>query len=318
MSFALGLAGCTAPQTRALLAERPAVSPRHEIPATPFFPQTEYHCGPAALATVMKYRAVDVRPDDLVDEVYLPARKGSLQAEMIAATRGRGLLAYPLNDSLEALLREVNAGNPVLVLQNLGLDWWPQWHYAVVVGYDLDAGHVVLRSGTRERHVLGLSTFERTWTRADRWALVIASPDEVPATAELNVFLKTALDLERTDHLGDARRAYAAAARRWPQSAPAQLALGNAAYQLDAPLEALAAFNKAVSLQPANAAAWNNLAWSLHASGCPDDARQAVRCAVLLQPDNAEINRSLVELAESMPSPASDGAHCSVARCPVQ
>ncbi len=120
--LALALAGCTAPQTRALLAERPAVSPSHEILATPFFPQTEYHCGPAALATVMKYRAVDVRPDDLVAEVYLPARKGSLQAEMIAATRGRGLLAYPLHGSLEALLREVDAGNPVLVLQNLGLD----------------------------------------------------------------------------------------------------------------------------------------------------------------------------------------------------
>ena len=318
MAVLLSLAGCTAPQTRALLAEPPAVSISREILATPFFPQTEYHCGPAALATVMKYREVDVRPDDLVDDVYLPARKGSLQAEMVAATRSRGLLAYPLGDSLSALLREVDAGNPVLVLQNLGLDWWPQWHYAVVVGYDLDAGHVVLRSGTRERHVLSLSTFERTWTRAKRWGLVIASPDDVPETAELNVFLKTALDLERTDHLVDARRAYAAAVRRWPKSVPAQLALGNAAYRLDEPREAMEAFSKAVSLQPKNASAWNNLAWSLHASGCPDDARQAIRCAASLQPDNAEVGRSLVELAAATPPLAADTAHCSVARCPVQ
>jgi hypothetical protein len=36
-------------------------------------------------------------------------------------------------------LREVAAGNPVLVLQNLSFAWAPVWHYAVVMGYDADA-----------------------------------------------------------------------------------------------------------------------------------------------------------------------------------
>jgi len=317
-TLSLALAGCAAPQTRALLADPPVVSPRTEILATPFFPQTQYHCGPAALATVLKYRDVDVRLDALVDEVYLPQRKGSLQAEMIAAARGRGMLAYPLHGSLVALLREIDAGNPVLVMQNLGLDWWPQWHYAVAIGYDLGAGNIVLRSGTRERHVVSLSTFERTWTRANRWALVIAAPGSVPETAELEVFLATALDLERTDRLVDARAAYVAATRRWPESAPAQLALGNAAYRLDAPRDALEAFKRAVALQPRSAAAWNNLAWSLNASGCPDDAHLALRCAATLQPEDAEINRSLAELTAATQPPAVDTRHCSVARCPVE
>ncbi|MDH3713462.1 MAG: PA2778 family cysteine peptidase [Gammaproteobacteria bacterium] len=316
--MALALVGCSAPQTRALKAEPSVLSASTEILATPFFPQTRYHCGPAALATVLKFRDIDVLPDDLVEEVYLPGRKGSLQTEMIAAARGRGMLAYPLDDRLHALLREIDAGNPVLVMQNLGLDWWPQWHYAVAIGYDMDAGHIVLRSGTRERHVLALSTFERTWTRAGRWALVVASPGTVPETADLKVFLKTALDFERTDQLPQARRAYAAAAVRWPDSAPTQLALGNAAYRLGALRDALTAFEKAVALQPRNASAWNNLAWSLHASGCPDDARRALRCAVALQPQDPEINRSWKELGEVAAPPASDAGHCSVARCPIQ
>jgi tetratricopeptide (TPR) repeat protein len=268
---------------------------------------------------VLKFRDIDVVPDDLVEEVYLPGRKGSLQTEITAAARSRGMVAYPLDGRLDTLLREIDADNPVLVMQNLGLDWWTQWHYAVAIGYDMHAGVIVLRSGTRERHVVALSTFERTWTRADRWALVIMLPDNVPETAELKVFLKTALDFERTDQLPEARRAYAAAVERWPDSAPAQLALGNAAYRLGAPRDALAAFETAVALQPRNASAWNNLAWSLQASGCPEEARRAVQCAAALQPQNAEIGRSRTELDEAAIAPlAGSAGHCSVARCPIQ
>jgi tetratricopeptide (TPR) repeat protein len=319
VTLMLMLAGCSAPQTRALLAEPPALSPDKEILTTPFFPQTRYHCGPAALATVLKFRDIEVLPDDLVEEVYLPGRKGSLQAEIVAAARSRGMLAYPLDHRLDALLREIDAGNPVLVMQNLGLDWWPQWHYAVAIGYDIDAGNIVLRSGTRERHVLALSTFERTWSRAEHWALVIASPGNVPETAALKVFLKAAFDFERTNQLPEARRAYAAATERWPDSAPAQLALGNAAYRLGAPRDALAAFETAVALQPRNASAWNNLAWSLHASGCPADALRALECAATLEPQDAEVSRSRTEL-EALPPPPPGGStgHCSVARCPIQ
>jgi len=58
------------------------------------------------------------------------------------------------------------------VLQNLALDWVPMWHYAVVVGYDLAADEIVLRSGRTKRQVMAMPTFERTWKRSRFWAMV--------------------------------------------------------------------------------------------------------------------------------------------------
>src|SRR5690606_40172617 len=88
-------------------------------------------CSSDLLATMLNQRGIDTAPEQLVERVYLPERKGSLQVEMVAAARAHGLLVYPLQPKLETLLTEVAAGNPVLVLQNLAFDRWPQWHFAV-------------------------------------------------------------------------------------------------------------------------------------------------------------------------------------------
>src|SRR3569623_1363896 len=122
-----------------------------ELDAVPFFPQERYQCGPAALATVLAWSGAAVTADQLVPQVYLPARQGSLQPELLAAARRYQRLPYVLEPDLAALLREVGAGHPVLVLQNLGLSWAPRWHNAVVVGYDLARDEVVLRSGAGRR-----------------------------------------------------------------------------------------------------------------------------------------------------------------------
>ncbi|WVM93376.1 hypothetical protein ULG90_05290 [Halopseudomonas pachastrellae] len=47
---------------------------------------------------------------------------------------------------LDAILRELDDGNAVLVMQNLAFDWYPQWHYAAV-GYDLNTRELILHSG---------------------------------------------------------------------------------------------------------------------------------------------------------------------------
>src|SRR5450756_2093664 len=108
-------------------------------------------CGPAALATALANFKVKVTPEELVGQVYLPARQVSLQVEMLAAPRRYGVVSYQLAPRFEDLLREVAAGTPVIVLQDYGV--WPFsiWHYAVVAGYDHPNRELVLRSGEKRR-----------------------------------------------------------------------------------------------------------------------------------------------------------------------
>ena len=81
----------------------------------------------------------------------MPQLKGSLQAEMIAATRPYDRIAYRVAPNLGALLATLAEGHPVLVLQNLGVDSVPFWHYAVAIGYDAARNEVLLRSGIERR-----------------------------------------------------------------------------------------------------------------------------------------------------------------------
>jgi tetratricopeptide (TPR) repeat protein len=276
------LAGCAAPQVSNLIERRPADLPAAtEIAGTPFFAQADYQCGPASLAALLVYAGRAVTPESLVSQVYLPGRKGSLQAEMLAGARRHGLVAYPLAPRLEALLEEIAAGTPVLVLQNLALDWAPLWHYAVAIGYDLDERVLVLRSGVTRRQLMRLDTFEHTWARSGYWAMLALPPGRLPASAAEQAYVAAVAALERVDPAA-ARRAYEAALARWPQSLAAELGQGNASYATHDLAAAAAAYRRATERHPASADAWNNLAQALIELGHRDEALAAARRALAL------------------------------------
>ncbi|MEZ5541830.1 MAG: PA2778 family cysteine peptidase [Pseudomonadota bacterium] len=287
---------------------------RQELEQTPFFPQSRYQCGPAALATVLTARGVAVTPAALTERVYVPALHGSLRAEMTATARHFHMLAYPLRASLADLLTEIAHGNPVLVFQNLGLQWLPRRHYAVAIGYDLETGEIILRSGTTRRWRTTLATFERTWARGDYWALVILPAGEMPATAQPESYLQAAHDLEADErNLPAAHAAYAAAIRRWPQLPLAWMAYGNDRYSAGDMAAAARSFRQVTQLAPADANGWNNLAYALQQSGCPQQALRAARCAVSLAPAAAGYRDTLADMVAG--AQGSDGAHCAPVRC---
>jgi tetratricopeptide (TPR) repeat protein len=306
--LAMLLAGCaTPPQTRQLLSVAPAGLPdRVELAEVPFFPQRAYQCGPAALATLLQHQGVAVLPEQLVAEVYVPARRGSLQAEMLAAARARGMVAYPLRPELEDVVREVAAGRPVLVMQNLGLRWLPRWHYAVVVGYDLTRREIILRSGTHERHVNRFARFERTWRRADGWAFIALDPKQLPVTAQPLPWLRAAHSLESTGQLESAARAYATATRQWPEQAAGWFGLGNTRYALGEFAEAEVALRSLLEREPGLAMAWNNLAHVLAARGCGAQARQAAARALRLEPGDTRYRSTADQMQE-----VTEGKGCS-------
>lgn len=276
------LTGC-ATQTRALLQESASrLPPRVELATTPFFPQERYQCGPAALAMSLIAAGIDVTPEALKPQVYVPQREGSLQPEMLAAARRNGAVAMRIPPGLDALLTELAAGHPVLVLQNLGLSWMPLWHYAVVIGYDLEQDEIILRSGTTERLAVPLSTFDRTWERRSRWGMVTLPPGRLPATAGETAVVDALLAFEKTGDAARARKAYASALQRWPHNLALQLGLGNTAYAAGDRGAAAAAFRQAAQEHPENAPAFINLATVLLELGDVKQARQAAEHAIAL------------------------------------
>jgi hypothetical protein len=278
----LATAGCALPLPAEPAAWPAGIPGRVELATTPFHAQDRYQCGPAALATVFGAAGVAVAPDALVGEVYLPARRGSLQTELIAATRRRDLVAYELEPSFEALLREVAAGQPVLVLQNLGIDAWPRWHYAVVIGYDVAADELLLRSGTTARQRLSRRRFEGSWQRAGRWALVVSRPAEPPVTAAPLRWLRAAADLEQTGRVVAARAAQRAAATRWPDAPLAAVALANGELSDGDAAAAERTLRQTVARGAADAIVHNNLADLLGKRGCRAAALHAVDAAAAL------------------------------------
>jgi hypothetical protein len=248
------------PQTAALRRGPPAgLPPRVERTGVPFFPQTRFHCGPAALATVLADVGLPADPLVLGDQIFLPAREGTLQLEMLTGARRQGAVATRLPGSLNALLQEVAAGHAVLVLQNLGLTMAPTWHYAVLVGYDLAAPEVLLRSGTVRRLTMDLRTFERTWARSGFWAIAVLPPGRLPATALEGDAAQAVLGFARVAGPTQSALAYRSVLQRWPDNLLAAIGLANALHASDAVAEAAGVLEQA-ALRHDSAVAWNNLA----------------------------------------------------------
>ena len=261
-----------------------------EVEAVPFFSQEAYQCGPASLAMALAWSGLPVRPEDLVAQVYSPTRRGSLPTDMIGAVRRHGRVAYPIL-TMEDVLAELAAGNPIMVLQDLGL-WRPRWHFAVAIGYDLVQGKIVLRSGTKRREVLSFELFERTWARSGHWGLIALHPGRLPATAKEQSFLEAAIGLERARQWKAAAEAYRSAHERWPTSLGALIGLGNSHYALRDLSGAEQAFRVATRLHPAAAVAFNNLAHVLAEMGNLEEALAAARQAVALRGALEEVSRA--------------------------
>ena len=228
---------------------------------------------------VLNHADVSVSPEELVNQVYLPGRKGSLQIELMASSRRYHRIPYVIPPRLEALMQELEAGNPVLVLQNLGLQWIPFWHYAVVIGYDLQQQQIILHSGTYRARAVAMKTFAHTWQRADNWGLVITTPDHIPASAEAEPFVSAISTLKGEDNSNIRHRAYQAAARRWPRQWLAQFSLGNSLYARGELIAAEQVYRRLLVDHPDSAPLLNNLAQTLADQDKLEEARAIARQA---------------------------------------
>lgn len=282
--MAVLLAGCAqlVPQTMTLRSDWPQGVPRKvDIASVPFFPQLENQCGPAVMATVLSHTGVAVTPEPLEKQIYLPARQGSLQVEMLAAPRRWGRVGYLLAPTYADVLREVAAGNPVVVLQDVG-EFFTQWHYAVLTGFDYARGDLYLRSGTDERLVMPFTAFERSWIKSGYWAMVVTAPDRIPATATEPGWINAMVGLERAGNRDATIAGYRAALERWPGNLPAAIGLANQHHERGAMEEAALVLRQALKLHPQSTVAMNNLAQTLSDEGRNGEALLQIEQALQL------------------------------------
>lgn len=294
MLIVLSIAGCAAPTAVVHLSLPDGFPSQHLIAAVPFYAQTGDQCGPAALAMVLQYSGMSATARELQAAVYTPGRKGSLQSGIVTAARRHDRLAYPIQ-GLDCLLREVAAGNPVIVLQNLGLQWIPRWHYAVVIGFDLQAQSITLHSGKDPARRVALKTFHHTWRRAEYWGLLVLPPGRLPATVQASVYLKSALGLQKAGFSASAAKAFQSAVRMWPDNTAARMGLGNALYASGNLPAAADAFQRTVAIDSQHGAALNNLAHVLAELGDLDKAESMARRAVVSGGRHAAVYRKTLQ-----------------------
>nr|WP_170576317.1 PA2778 family cysteine peptidase [Ruegeria atlantica] len=231
---------------------------RATVSGVPLIQQNEFYCGPASLAMVFQWSGLDVTQSEVATQSFTPGAEGTYLADMIGAARRQELLAVRLS-TLEELLDEVAVGHPVIIFQNLGFKWAPRWHYAVVVGYDLDLQEIFLHSGQHERMTMDLQLFMRTWKRGEFWALTVLPPNRLPTTDNQWAILRAAAGLEQLGHTQAASKVYINGGTRWPDNWIWAYGLGNTRYQQGDLEAAKRAFERAKKIDPSPQEIHHNL-----------------------------------------------------------
>jgi len=256
--LSLGLAGCAsyAPQFYGEFKGQSAslgTPLSREIEGLPFIPDDDLYCGPAALAMVLAHAGRHAPFEVVSPKLFLPGRKGTIQLDMLAVARTYGVTPHVIGPSLSDLVLEIAAGRPVIVLENFGFSWMPIWHYATVVGYDLNTRSVIRKSSIRERSVTPMAIFENLWKAEGYWGFVLLQPGEVPVRVERDRFFRDLSESERFMSDPDAERAWRGYVGRFPDHGLGHAALGNVMFNQSRHEEAAQHYRSALHQDPSNA-----------------------------------------------------------------
>ncbi|MBC7907331.1 MAG: PA2778 family cysteine peptidase [Rhodospirillaceae bacterium] len=243
------LAGCS-PWS----AEPPAHPTLTRVAGVPFYPQEGFRCGPAAMAMVLDWSGLYVKPSALEAHFFTMRDPRKTLAE----TANRyGRLAYSISGT-NAMMAELAVGHPVVVVQNLGVDSAPKWNCAVAVGFDREQGQILVHAGDQAAKRMSMRLFERLWADSDNWGLVVLRPGELPAAARQPDYVKAAYNLERAGRYWEAVLAYDAGLALWPNDPDTLMGLGSSLYLLGDPRGAADAYRAAAGVahdpSPASAA----------------------------------------------------------------
>ncbi|GAA0854328.1 PA2778 family cysteine peptidase [Aliiglaciecola litoralis] len=275
------LSGCqSTPQADALAKHKPTdIAFTKVIENVPFYAQQQYYCGPTTLSEVFNFYGENTSAEAIAPTMFIPKKQGTLQLEMISATRQFGFLPYSEKGSLERILYLVNQDIPVIVFQNLSIPLLPQWHYAVVIGYDLGSDEVILHTGVTQRHRMSFELFERTWSRGNYWLLAPLPTGKTNALLDPFKYISAAFDMLKVNKQHEAIKNLKAATEQWPKQWLPYLLIANH-YLPTQPEISVEWLAKGYDTGQYELAYMNNYAHALALIGCKQNALAVITKAL--------------------------------------
>ena len=155
-------------------ALRPGLETRgHYIEGVPFYQQSESTCGPAALAGILAFRGRPESLERITAKVYLPELRGTLPMDMENFAREAGFKTTSYYGTFYELKAYIRKGTPVICMLDLGFSLYHQPHYISVIGFDDVNAVIIGHDGLTPNSLIGYDKFNKEWSRAGRWMLVI-------------------------------------------------------------------------------------------------------------------------------------------------
>lgn len=214
-----------------------------------------HDCAAAALHAMLAFHE---HPTDLAvlrRELAVPAVAGSFPQQVMQAARDRGFRAQPVDGSLAAIRREIDAGLPALLMIRAGEG---RNHFVVATGYQPDRREVVFAHASGGAWILGAEELEAVWRPCGHLQISLA-PD--PAGA----LLAAALTLEADGDYEGALDVYRRVLAVLPDDPRARLGAGNCRALTGDTAQARREYLSAYRAGSRNPALLNNLAdVSLH------------------------------------------------------
>lgn len=292
------LTGCQGtPQTDQLAQQIPTDLPlSHTIENVPFYAQEQYYCGPTTLAEVFNFYGETINADTIAPHIFIPEKQGSLQLEMITATRQYNFLPYSTRGTLTLLMQLVSSDIPVIVFQNLSIQLLPQWHYAVVTGFNLADSTLTLHTGVTPDHTMSFALFEKTWGRGNYWLLAPVPPNTTSPFMDAYTYTRAAYDMLDVGKQEQAVAFLKTATNQWPDQWLAYFLLAN--YYLNSQPElSITWFEKGYHVGQYQSAYSNNYAHVLASSGNVSKAKEVLMLAQERFPENEDLNKTALAIS---------------------
>ena len=151
------------------------LSKNRVIENVPFYPQTEYQCGPASLAGVLNFWGVRITPEEIAEEIYSKSARGTLNIDIVLYAQRQGLKAIQYEGNIQDLRKNIDVGYPMIVFIDQGFSFYQANHFMVVIGYNEDG--VIVNSGKDNEKFISEKDFVRSWRKTNFWSLLI-KPNE--------------------------------------------------------------------------------------------------------------------------------------------